>query len=159
MYLLTDTDGYQYHGDPYILDLIPVSSGLATISTDQKLCLFDPRRLSNGPKLALQTSHGNITAVKALDASGCVLATAGENGTIAIWDLRDGTPQVQRTAPAGGYSFFLLDMSTRTVEITIRFMFKSNMVMRQVHTTPCPARSEVCVNIRITLREKSRSEL
>jgi len=106
MYHLVDSGGYRYPGEepPYVLDLIPLPSGLAAISTDQKLCLFDPLRLSEGPKLSLETTHGNVTAVRALDVSGCVLATAGENGTIALWDLRDGTSQAQRTVQGGSSS-------------------------------------------------------
>lgn len=107
MYLLGNTDGCQYPGEdpPYVLELISLPSGLAVISTDQTLCLFDPLRLSEGPKLRLQTNHGNVTAVKAFDVSGSVLATAGENGSVALWDLRDGTSRSQRTVQAGVYSF------------------------------------------------------
>lgn len=103
MYLLTDTDGCQYQGPevPYVLDLVPLPSGLAVISSDQKLSLFSPLRLSEGPKRTFLTPHGNITAVKAVDFSGCVLATAGENGTVALWDLRDSTPAPQITAQGG----------------------------------------------------------
>ncbi len=107
MYLLTEVDAYQYEGvqTPYILDIVPLPSGLASISTDQKLCLLDPLRLSSGPKRTLQTSHRNITALKVFDFGACVVATAGENGTITLWDLRDSATQGQVTVQAGSCSY------------------------------------------------------
>ena len=51
MYLLSQVDGYQYPGreEVYVLDTIRLGAGLAAISSDQSLCIFDPERLSQGP--------------------------------------------------------------------------------------------------------------
>ncbi len=98
MYLLTEADGYQYPraGDtPYILDMLLLQAGVAVISTDQTLRVFDALRLGAGPKQTLDTPHRNITAVGLLDFSSCVVATAGENGTAALWDLRDSDARAQ----------------------------------------------------------------
>lgn len=106
MYELVGADEYQYSGAqvPYVLDLIPLASGLAAISSDGRLSLFDPLRVGSGPKRTYQTSHGNLTTAKALDAAGCVLATAGENGTVSLWDLRDSVQGPGVTVQVGGYS-------------------------------------------------------
>jgi len=95
MYLLSEVDEYQYKKDTYVLDVEPISSGLAVIATDQSLAVFDPLQLSKGPKQGHLTPHGNITACKVFDAPGSTVATAGENGTVTLWDLRDGTTRSQ----------------------------------------------------------------
>ncbi|KAK1837178.1 WD40-repeat-containing domain protein [Podospora conica] len=90
MYNLSCVDGFKYPGgdQTYILDLIPTTSGLAVTSSDQRLCLFDPLRLSQGPLKSIQTNHGNLTSAKAYSPSESIIATTGENGTISLWDLR-----------------------------------------------------------------------
>ncbi|ROV93280.1 hypothetical protein VSDG_06859 [Cytospora chrysosperma] len=104
MYNLNKADAFQNPGsDPaYVLEIIPVAGGLAAISSDQKLSLFDPLRLSQGPQKTIRTAHGNITCARAFDASGSVVCTAGENGTVSLWDLRLDGPKAQVAAPAGG---------------------------------------------------------
>lgn len=105
MYNLSKADAFQNPGsDPaYVLEIIPVAGGLAAISSDQTLSLFDPLRLGQGPQRTLRTAHGNITCARAFDASGSVVCTAGENGTVSLWDLRlDGPGAAQVAAPAGG---------------------------------------------------------
>ena len=108
MYHLAGADEYQFPGatPPYVLDLIPLASGLASISTDGKLALFDPLRIGAGPKRTFTTSHGNLTTARAFDTAGCVLATAGENGTVALWDLRDAATGPQASVKVGKTSSF-----------------------------------------------------
>lgn len=90
MYLLKCTDGYQYTGSDavYVLDLIPLATGLAAIASDQSLCLFDPTRLNQGPTKRIRTDHGNLSVAKAYNAAESIVATAGENGVVSLWDLR-----------------------------------------------------------------------
>lgn len=116
MYNLSKADAFQNPGrDPaYVLEIIPVAGGLAAISSDQNLTLFDPMRLSQGPLKTIRTAHGNITCAKAFDESNSIICTAGENGTVSLWDLRlDGT-KAQIAAPTGWYtipSFHMLQLS------------------------------------------------
>lgn len=103
MYNLTKADAYRNPGsDPaYVLEITPVVEGLAAISSDQKLTLFSPQRLSQGPLKTIRTSHENITCMRVFDASNSIICTAGSNGTVSLWDLRlDGT-KAQVAAPAG----------------------------------------------------------
>lgn len=90
MYLLGCSDGYQQAGaDPvYVLDIISLGAGLAAISSDQSLSLFNPLRLGQGPLKRLRTSHGNIATAKAYSVAESIVATTGENGTVCLWDLR-----------------------------------------------------------------------
>lgn len=103
MYNLSKADAYQNPGrDPaYVLEIIPVAGGLAAISSDQNLALFDPMRLSQGPVKTIRTPHGNITCAKAFDESNSIICTAGENGTVSLWDLRLDGSKAQIAAPTG----------------------------------------------------------
>ncbi len=98
MYQLAGADEYRFPGAeaPYVLEVIPVASGLATISSDGKLALFDPQQISAGPKRSYNTPHDNLTAAREFDVASSVVATAGSNGSVALWDLRDSAqgPQV-----------------------------------------------------------------
>ncbi|TGJ85730.1 hypothetical protein E0Z10_g3052 [Xylaria hypoxylon] len=97
MYSLDRIDEYRIptREEVYVLDIIPFTSGPATISSDQKLSLFDPLSLKTGPTVNLVTNHGNITCAKAFDADNSVMCTAGENGTISMWDLRQDVRQAE----------------------------------------------------------------
>ncbi|KAB5578681.1 WD40-repeat-containing domain protein [Coniochaeta sp. 2T2.1] len=90
MFLLNCADGYQYRGEEgiYVLDLIPLASGLAAIASDQTLSLFDPSRLSTGPSNRIRTDHGNLAVARAYSAADSIVATTGENGVVNLWDLR-----------------------------------------------------------------------
>lgn len=90
MYNLSCVDWYQYPEaeQTYVFDLLPTVSGLAATSSDQRLCLFDPLRLNNGPLKSIQTNHGNLISAKVYNPSESIIATTGQNGTISVWDLR-----------------------------------------------------------------------
>ncbi|KAI5862980.1 WD40 repeat-like protein [Durotheca rogersii] len=90
MYPLACVDGYKIPAreEVYVLDIIPLLPGPATISSDQKLLLFNPTTLKSGPLLNLSTRHGNITCAKAFDVGGATVCTAGEDGGVSMWDLR-----------------------------------------------------------------------
>ncbi len=91
MYQLACADRYRYPGRdeaPYVLEIIPLTAGLAATSSNQQLSLFDPLRLSQGPVKTIATDHGNLTSAKAYSPGESIVATTGENGTVSIWDLR-----------------------------------------------------------------------
>ncbi|KAK4170324.1 WD40-repeat-containing domain protein [Cladorrhinum sp. PSN259] len=93
MYNLACADGYQYRFAPdedpiYILDILPVATGLAAAASDQTLSLFDPSRLNHGPLKTIRLNHGYGTVAKVYDPSESIVCTTGENGTISVWDLR-----------------------------------------------------------------------
>ncbi|KAK0660481.1 WD40-repeat-containing domain protein [Cercophora samala] len=89
MYQLTAVDGYKYSKpDTYVLEILPVAAGLAAIASDQTLSLFDPTRLNAGPLKQIRTDHGNLTCARVYDPVESIVCTAGENGTVSIWDFR-----------------------------------------------------------------------
>lgn len=97
MYPLTCVDGYKIPTREvvYVIDIAPLARGPATISSDQKLSLFDPTRLSSGPLLNLVTEHGNLTCARAYDAGNSIVCTAGDDGSVSMWDLRNDPFQAQ----------------------------------------------------------------
>jgi WD repeat-containing protein 89 len=97
MYPLTCIDQYRAptREEVYVLDILPFASGPATISSDQKLSLFNPLSLKTGPTVDIVTNHGNITCARVFDPTNSVLCTAGENGTISMWDLRQDVRQAE----------------------------------------------------------------
>ncbi|KAK5663747.1 hypothetical protein OQA88_4178 [Cercophora sp. LCS_1] len=90
MYQLACADGYKYPGSEptYVTEIIPLATGLAATTSDQRLSLFNPLRLSQGPLNGIQTNHGNLTCARAYSLNDSAVATTGENGTISVWDLR-----------------------------------------------------------------------
>lgn len=104
MYNLTPVEGYRppIREEIYVLDIIPLSSGPVTISSDQRISAFNPASLSQGPVKSWQTDHGNITCAKGFDLGGAVVCTAGEDGSVSMWDLRLDEQQAQVARLAGG---------------------------------------------------------
>lgn len=103
MYNLAKADAYRNaRQDPaYVLEIIPVAGGLAAISSDQTLSLFDPARLSLGPIKTIRTAHRNITCARAFDESTALICTAGSNATVSLWDLRIDETKAQIAALTG----------------------------------------------------------
>ncbi|KAI8689113.1 hypothetical protein NCS55_00167300 [Fusarium keratoplasticum] len=95
MYSLTCADGLSFGSDVYVLDIHRTSAGLASIASDQHLSLLDPTRLSAGPLRRLPTEHGNLNCLRVFDANASLVCTAGENGTVGVWDLRQGARVAQ----------------------------------------------------------------
>ncbi|KAK4144361.1 WD40-repeat-containing domain protein [Dichotomopilus funicola] len=92
MYQLVNSGRYRYPGQEiYVTDILPVTAGFATAASDQSISLFDPPRLDQGPVKRIRTDHGNLTASKIYSAADSVVCTAGENGTVSLWDLRQAT--------------------------------------------------------------------
>jgi WD40 repeat protein len=97
MYTLTNVDQHHFSGpeDVYVLEAHRTAGGLATVASDQTLSLFNPARLGAGPVSSLKTSHGNVTTLRVFDASSSLVCTAGENGSVGVWDLRQGARVAQ----------------------------------------------------------------
>ena len=80
-----------------MLDLVRLPVGLAATSSDGRLSLFDPERLRTGPVASRRTGHGSVRALAVAAHSASVVATAGDDGAVALWDLREaGTEPVGR---------------------------------------------------------------
>lgn len=89
MYTLANLESHRFgRGESvYVTEIARTAAGLAAISTDNALSLLDPARLSAGPVATWQTAHGaSVTALRVLD--GGLACTAGEDGTVAVWDLK-----------------------------------------------------------------------
>ncbi|KAK0379279.1 WD domain-containing protein [Colletotrichum limetticola] len=98
MYNLSCVDGHRF-GDVYVLDIQRLNAGLSAISSDQKLSLFDPARVGQGPIKSYQTNHGNLTCLRTFDWQNSIVCTAGENGEVSVWDMREASkPQVAHFA-------------------------------------------------------------
>lgn len=100
MYTLTQADEHSFSRDVYVLDLVRLptaGNALACISSDGQLSVLDPASVGRGPVASFNVSaaHGNVTVLKAFGGEGDVVCTAGENGTVAVWDLRAGKQVVQ----------------------------------------------------------------
>lgn len=96
MYTLSTTSSF-YVSEPsetYIYDIIPVSGGLAAISSDDSLRFFDPLNLDEGPVNSVRRVNTDVTCMKALGGGefgdGAIVCTAGRDGTVAMLDPRTG---------------------------------------------------------------------
>lgn len=76
----------------------PPSSGaqsqqFATISSDDSLRLFDGHSLQPTAVVAAKSHDGGVTALKEypeIGPQGFLLATAGRDGVVRLWDVRAG---------------------------------------------------------------------
>lgn len=96
MYSLSTTSSFHV-SDPqstYIYDIIPVSGGLAAISSDDSLRFFDPTNLDAGPVSSVRRVNTDVTCVKALgrgeSGDEWIVCTAGRDGRVAMLDPRTG---------------------------------------------------------------------
>ena len=80
----------------------PSSSGtqqqqqFAAISSDDSLRLFDGHSLQPTAIVTAKSHDGGVTALKeypGLGGEGFLLATAGRDGAVRLWDARTGRPQ------------------------------------------------------------------
>lgn len=88
MYTLTNIDRYPFPSAPYVTSLTRLSSHILTSTSSQQLCLHNPASLSPGPVSSWTTSHGNLAAVQVFSPGEGVVCTAGEDGSVGVWDLR-----------------------------------------------------------------------
>ncbi|KKO98580.1 hypothetical protein THAR02_09318 [Trichoderma harzianum] len=119
MYTLTNIDQHHFSGpeDVYVLEAHRTASGLATVASDQTLSLFNPARLGTGPVARLRTEHGNVTTLRVFDAGTSVVCTAGENGSVGVWDLRQGARVAQFTAGQASILSMACSASTQTIAV------------------------------------------
>jgi WD repeat-containing protein 89 len=95
MFTLAYKDIYQFPGGqdaPYVLDIFPVSAGLVATTSDGTLSILDPLKLANGPAKRIKAHHGSLTAARPYDANQSIMATAGDDAHVALWDLRQDSP-------------------------------------------------------------------
>lgn len=79
-------------GDVYVLDLQRPADApglVAALASDASLSLLDPARLGQGPAVAAWTAgHSGRTSVLRSFGRAALLCTAGEDGAVAVWDVR-----------------------------------------------------------------------
>jgi hypothetical protein len=96
MYTLAAIDSFQIpSADTYIYDIVPTSSGLATISSDDNLRLLDPLALNGPPINSIRMVNKDVTCLKAfspnLEGGEAVVCTAGRDGRVVLHDPRSGS--------------------------------------------------------------------
>ncbi|KAF3357396.1 hypothetical protein VdG1_03184 [Verticillium dahliae VDG1] len=91
MYMLAPVAGHRFTGreEVYVLDIHRLGAGLASITSDQQLSLFDPARLGAGPITSLPTAHGNIKALRPFDRASEVY-TLTHDEKLAVFNLDAG---------------------------------------------------------------------
>ncbi|KAF7559307.1 hypothetical protein G7046_g4842 [Stylonectria norvegica] len=117
MYPLTPIAAHSFGRDTYVLAIHRTAAGLAALTSDQSLSLLDPARLANGPLRRLPTTHGNVTALSVFDADAALVCTAGENGTVGVWDLRAGTSVAAFQASQAPILSLACDAATKTIAV------------------------------------------
>ncbi|RSL92813.1 hypothetical protein CDV31_014990 [Fusarium ambrosium] len=117
MYSLTCADGLSFGRDVYVLDIHRTAAGLTSIASDQHLSLLDPTRLSAGPLRRLPTEHGNLNCLRVFDANASLVCTAGENGTVGVWDLRQGARVAQFQASQTPILSMACSQDTKTIAV------------------------------------------
>jgi hypothetical protein len=96
MYTLNAVDSFQISGpkDTYIYDIVSVAGGLAAISSDDSLRLFDPLALSGTPLNSVRQVNTDVTCLKAINSSieadALIVCTAGRDGRVCLLDPRSG---------------------------------------------------------------------
>ena len=70
---------------------MPVAGGVATISSDDTLRLYDPLALNGGPLREIGSVNTGVTCLKAAtEGDATVVFTAGQDGRVRLIDLRSG---------------------------------------------------------------------
>ncbi|KFA63251.1 hypothetical protein S40285_06925 [Stachybotrys chlorohalonatus IBT 40285] len=104
MYTLANTDSFSFtsftKSPVYALAAHRTSAGVAALTSDGALSVLDPSRLHHGPQATVATGHGHASVLRPYDWRGSVVATAGEDGTVAVWDLRAGREGLRLNGPS-----------------------------------------------------------
>jgi len=96
MYTLRLASSFSFPPDTYVLDVAHLpGAGVTCITSSQHLALLRPD-LSGEARPALTTAHGNVTALRVVDSGAATVCTAGEDGSVSVWDLRRGDAHVAR---------------------------------------------------------------
>ncbi|KAK1255174.1 hypothetical protein MKX08_009169 [Trichoderma sp. CBMAI-0020] len=141
MYTLTNIDQHHFSGpeDVYVLEAHRTAAGLATVASDQTLSLFNPARLGAGPVSGLKTSHGNVTTLRVFDAGSSLVCTAGENGSVGVWDLRQGARVAQFQAAEASILSMACSASTQTIAVGTELEnHVASIHLWDVRSTPTP---------------------
>lgn len=90
MFTLDAVGSFDIHepSGTYVYEIVPVSDGIAVISSDNNLRLIDPLSLHNQPLQVVQNVHADVTCLKALDPQSSIVCTAGRDGRVSIFDFR-----------------------------------------------------------------------
>lgn len=82
--------------ETYVLDIERLAGdALVTIASDQSLSCFAAANIVKGPVTSLATRHGVVTGLEVFDWQNGVVCTTGEDGGVAVWDLRAGREVVR----------------------------------------------------------------
>jgi hypothetical protein len=96
MYSLNAVDSFHISEpkDTYIYDITRCHAGLAAISSDDSLRLFDPLALSGPPLNSIRRVNTDVTCLKAINSSAegdaLIVCTAGRDGRVCLLDPRTG---------------------------------------------------------------------
>jgi hypothetical protein len=122
MYSLNAVDSFQISGpkDIYIYDIVSVAGGLAAISSDDSLRLFDPLALSGAPLNSIRQVNTDVTCLKAINSSteadALIVCTAGRDGKVCLLDPRSGA-RIGEVRTGG----LLLDLSLSCAFAAVHF--------------------------------------
>ena len=90
MYTLSEINSFRApNADTYIYDIIPVSSGIASISSDDVLRLLDPLVVNGQPITSIRNFNKDVTCLERC-GDGDVVCTGGRDGRVLLTDLRSG---------------------------------------------------------------------
>ncbi|UNI23141.1 hypothetical protein JDV02_008977 [Purpureocillium takamizusanense] len=130
----------------YVLDLHRTAAGLASITSDQRLTLLDPTRFGGGSAAAAKSwelGHGGgVAALRVFDGPGGLVCTAGEDGGVAVWDVR-AAGEAARVARFKASDAPILSMacsaSTQTIAVGTELAnHTASIYLWDVRTTPSP---------------------
>jgi len=77
--------------DTYVYDIVPISSGLVAISSDDNLRLLNPLNLNGPPIYSIRRVNTDVTCLRAIgDENAAVVCTAGRDGRVCAMDPRSG---------------------------------------------------------------------
>ncbi|ODA79509.1 hypothetical protein RJ55_05102 [Drechmeria coniospora] len=145
MYTLSNVARHHFSGteDVYVLDLHRTSAGLAAITSDQQLTLLDPTQFGGGgPAASWQVEHGNVTTLRVFDADNGLVCTAGEDGSVGVWDLRSrgpGARVAQFKAAAASILSMACSPSTQTIAVGTELAnHVASVHLWDVRSTPSP---------------------
>ena len=79
----------------YIYSIVPVSTRLAALSSDDSIRVFDKSTLTLLPGGCLSSVHDGVTCISVYDETTGELATAGKDGRLRCWDVRSGKKVVE----------------------------------------------------------------
>ncbi|KKA26206.1 hypothetical protein TD95_000052 [Thielaviopsis punctulata] len=138
--------------DVYVLDVQRLQSALVSITSDQKLSVYAPEHLASGPVFSTTTNHGNLTKFSILDGASSLVASTGEDGTVAVWDLRNEATKAQVAhfkAADGAILSMACDLRTHSIAVGTELQEKARyaaIALWDIRSTPSKTRQYVEVH-------------